>query len=128
MVKTDMKIYQEEIFGPVLSIIRVKSFEEGLKIINNHQFANGVSIFTKNGKFARDFSRKIEVGMVGINVPIPVPVAFHSFGGWKNSIFGDYHIYGQDGVNFYTKLKAVTSRWPDFKVGAQFVIPNKDSE
>tara|TARA_B100002019_G_C21036908_1_gene482474 strand:- start:88 stop:738 length:651 start_codon:yes stop_codon:yes gene_type:complete len=128
MVKTDMKIYQEEIFGPVLSIIRVKSFEEGLKIINNHQFANGVSIFTKNGKFARDFSRKIEVGMVGINVPIPVPVAFHSFGGWKNSIFGDYHIYGQDGVNFYTKLKAVTSRWPDFKVGAQFVIPSKDSE
>ena len=111
-VKTNMKIYNEEIFGPVLSVVRVKDFEEAIKIINNHEYGNGVSIFTRDGDAARSFSTRIKVGMVGINIPIPVPMAFHSFGGWKRSLFGDHHMHGMEGIRFYTKLKTITSRWP----------------
>ncbi|MAW01453.1 MAG: methylmalonate-semialdehyde dehydrogenase (CoA acylating) [Candidatus Pelagibacter sp.] len=111
-VKTSMKIYNEEIFGPVLSVVRVKDFEEAIKIINNHEYGNGVSIFTRDGDAARSFSTRIKVGMVGINIPIPVPMAFHSFGGWKRSLFGDHHMHGMEGIRFYTKLKTITSRWP----------------
>ena len=123
-VKTNMRIYQEEIFGPVLSVVREPDFNSAVKIINEHQFGNGVSIFTREGDAAREFTNKIEVGMVGINVPIPVPMAFHSFGGWKNSLFGDLHVHGPEGVRFYTKQKAVTSRWPTgIRSGAEYTMP-----
>jgi len=112
-VTSSMKIYKEEIFGPVLSIVRVKTYNEAVKLINNHEFGNGTAIFTNNGGVARNFARDIKVGMVGINVPIPVPVAFNSFGGWKNSLFGDYHMHGEEGVRFYTRLKTITTRWPN---------------
>ena len=108
-----MKIYREEIFGPVLSVVRVKNFEEALGLIHDHAFANGVALFTRDGDSAREFASRIQVGMVGINVPIPVPMAFHSFGGWKDSLFGDSHAYGPEGVHFYTRTKVVTTRWPD---------------
>ena len=111
-VKPDMKIYREEIFGPVLGVVRVNNFETALKMINEHEFGNGTSIFTRDGDTARDFVHRVQVGMVGVNVPIPVPMAFHSFGGWKRSLFGDHSIYGPEGVRFYTRLKTVTSRWP----------------
>lgn len=123
-VKPSMKIYQEEIFGPVLSVVRVKDFEEALSLIHGHSFANGVALFTRDGDSAREFASRIQVGMVGINVPIPVPMAFHSFGGWKDSLFGDHHIHGPEGVRFYTRYKAITQRWPQgIRSGAEFVMP-----
>jgi malonate-semialdehyde dehydrogenase (acetylating)/methylmalonate-semialdehyde dehydrogenase len=112
-LKPDMKVYQEEIFGPVLGVIRVATFDEAVALINEHQYGNGTAIFTRDGGAARQFQFEINVGMVGINVPIPVPVAYYSFGGWKSSIFGDSNIYGPAGVDFYTRTKTVTSRWPD---------------
>ena len=119
-----MQIYREEIFGPVLQILRVASYEDALQLINAHEYGNGTALFTRDGDAARDFVQRVQVGMVGINVPIPVPAAFHSFGGWKASLFGDHHVYGPEGVRFYTKLKAVTSRWPNsIRSGAQFVMP-----
>jgi malonate-semialdehyde dehydrogenase (acetylating) / methylmalonate-semialdehyde dehydrogenase len=122
-VQAHMRIYKEEIFGPVLCIVRAADYEEGLRLINEHEYGNGTAIFTRDGDAARDFVQRVQVGMVGVNVPIPVPAAFHSFGGWKNSLFGDLHVYGPDGVRFYTKLKAVTSRWPNsIRSGAQFVM------
>ena len=124
-VTAGMRTYQEEIFGPVLQIVRAASFEEALALPSQHQYGNGVAIFTRNGDAAREFADRVEVGMVGINVPIPVPVAYHSFGGWKRSGFGDLNQYGQDGVRFYTRTKTITQRWP--KGGAvtdqSFVIP-----
>ncbi len=112
-VKTDSKVYREEIFGPVLAIVRVDSYEEGLRLINEHQFGNGTAIFTRDGGTARQFEFDVEAGMVGINVPIPVPVGSFSFGGWKDSLFGDSHIYGPESIHFYTRSKVVTTRWPD---------------
>jgi malonate-semialdehyde dehydrogenase (acetylating)/methylmalonate-semialdehyde dehydrogenase len=123
-VTKDMTIYREEIFGPVLSVLRASTYDEAVQLINDHEFGNGTAIFTRDGDAARHFADKIEAGMVGINVPIPVPVAYHSFGGWKRSIFGDHAIYGPEGVRFYTRLKTVTSRWPDgIKSGAVFTFP-----
>ncbi|MDN0085345.1 CoA-acylating methylmalonate-semialdehyde dehydrogenase [Crenobacter sp. SG2305] len=121
-VGTDMTIYKEEIFGPVLSVVRVPDFEAAIELINSHQFANGTSLFTASGRAAREFVSRIQVGMVGINVPIPVPMAFHSFGGWKASLFGDHSIHGPEGVRFYTRLKTVTSRWPE-SLTAEFAMP-----
>ena len=112
-VKPNMSIYLEEIFGPVLSVIRVKSYDEALKLVNDHQYGNGTAIFTNDGGAARRFQNEVEVGMVGINVPIPVPMAYYSFGGWKNSLFGDSHAHGTEGVHFFTRGKVVTSRWLD---------------
>ena len=112
-VKTNMTIYTDEIFGPVLSVVRVKTYAEALKIVNDHPYGNGTAIFTNDGGAARRFQNEIEVGMVGVNVPIPVPVAYYSFGGWKNSLFGDSHAHGTEGVNFYTRGKVITSRWLD---------------
>ncbi|MFW2354413.1 CoA-acylating methylmalonate-semialdehyde dehydrogenase [Hydrogenophaga sp.] len=123
-VTTDMKIYKEEIFGPVLSCVRVPDFAQAVKIINDHEFGNGVSCFTRDGNVAREFARRIQVGMVGINVPIPVPMAWHGFGGWKKSLFGDMHAYGEEGVRFYTKQKSIMQRWPEsIGKGAEFVMP-----
>ncbi len=123
-VRADMRIYREEIFGPVLSIVRVPDYETALALINAHEYGNGTALFTRDGDAARDFVQRVQVGMVGVNVPIPVPAAFHSFGGWKASLFGDHHVYGPEGVRFYTRLKAVTSRWPtSIRAGAQFVMP-----
>jgi malonate-semialdehyde dehydrogenase (acetylating)/methylmalonate-semialdehyde dehydrogenase len=123
-VKADMKIYREEIFGPVLSCVRVPDFATAVQIINDHEFGNGVSCFTRDGNVAREFSRRIQVGMVGINVPIPVPMAWHGFGGWKRSLFGDMHAYGEEGVRFYTKQKSIMQRWPESTPkGAEFVMP-----
>jgi malonate-semialdehyde dehydrogenase (acetylating)/methylmalonate-semialdehyde dehydrogenase len=120
----DMRVYREEIFGPVLTMTRVRTFEESVRLVNNHEYGNGTAIFTRDGDAAREFSSTIEVGMVGINVPIPVPLAFHSFGGWKRSLFGDTSIYGMEGVRFYTRLKTVTSRWPTgIRAGAEFSMP-----
>ncbi|MGJ0204309.1 CoA-acylating methylmalonate-semialdehyde dehydrogenase [Leucobacter sp. gxy201] len=112
-VKTDSKVYLEEIFGPVLAIVRVDSYEEGVKLINEHQFGNGTALFTRDGATARQFEFEVEAGMVGINVPVPVPVGSFSFGGWKDSLFGDTHIYGPESINFYTRSKVVTTRWPN---------------
>jgi len=123
-VSTDMKIYREEIFGPVLCVVRVPDFASAIELINGNQFANGVSLFTSDGGIARAFSRQIEIGMVGINVPIPVPMAWHSFGGWKKSLFGDHHAYGEEGVRFYTRYKSIMQRWPDsIAKGAEFTMP-----
>jgi len=123
-VKKDMRIYKEEIFGPVLSVIRAKNFEEALLLVNEHEFGNGVAIFTRDGDSGRTFASKVQVGMVGINIPIPVPMAFHSFGGWKRSLFGDQHMHGPEGVRFYTKLKTITSRWPSgSRSDPEFVMP-----
>jgi malonate-semialdehyde dehydrogenase (acetylating)/methylmalonate-semialdehyde dehydrogenase len=119
-----MRIYKEEIFGPVLACVRVKDFAEAVQLINDHEFGNGVSCFTSDGGVAREFARRIQVGMVGINVPIPVPMAWHGFGGWKRSLFGDMHAYGEEGVRFYTKQKSVMQRWPDsIGKGAEFAMP-----
>ncbi len=112
-VKPGMACYDNEIFGPVLSVVRVHGYEDGVAMINANQFANGTAIFTRDGGAARQFQYDIQVGMVGINVPIPVPVSYYSFGGWKASLFGDTHMYGPEGINFYTRGKVVTSRWPD---------------
>ena len=123
-VKKDMRIYKEEIFGPVLSVVRAKDFDEATQLVNNHEFGNGTSIYTRDGDVGRTFANKIKVGMVGINIPIPVPVAFHSFGGWKRSLFGDQHMHGPEGVRFYTKLKTITSRWPSgVRSNPEFVMP-----
>jgi malonate-semialdehyde dehydrogenase (acetylating)/methylmalonate-semialdehyde dehydrogenase len=123
-VKPDMTIYKEEIFGPVLSIVRVPDFTAAVDLINAHEFGNGVSLFTRDGDSAREFSSQIQVGMIGINVPIPVPMAFHSFGGWKRSLFGDHYAYGPEGVRFYTHLKTITTRWPTgVRQGAEFTMP-----
>jgi malonate-semialdehyde dehydrogenase (acetylating)/methylmalonate-semialdehyde dehydrogenase len=123
-VKKDMRIYKEEIFGPVLSVVRAKNFEEALTLVNEHEFGNGVAIFTRDGDSARTFANKAQIGMVGINIPIPVPMAFHSFGGWKRSLFGDQHMHGPEGVRFYTKLKTITSRWPSgLRSDSEFVMP-----
>ncbi|KKB77834.1 methylmalonate-semialdehyde dehydrogenase [Devosia soli] len=124
-VEPEMKIYKEEIFGPVLSVVRRDSFKDAVDLIHGHEYANGTAIFTRDGDAAREFADKIEVGMVGINVPIPVPVAYHSFGGWKRSLFGDHSIYGPEGIHFYTRLKTVTTRWPaGIKGGAEFTFPS----
>jgi len=123
-VNSDMKIYKEEIFGPVLSIVRAKNYEDAIKLVNNHEFGNGTSIYTSDGEIARHFTSSIKVGMVGVNVPIPVPMAFHSFGGWKNSLFGASAMHGTEGINFFTKLKTVTSRWPkSIQSGPEFKMP-----
>ena len=123
-VKKDMRIYKEEIFGPVLSVVRAKDFNEALNLINDHEFGNGTSIYTRDGDVGRTFANQIKVGMVGINIPIPVPVAFHSFGGWKRSLFGDQHMHGPEGVRFYTKLKTITSRWPSgVRTDPEFIMP-----
>jgi malonate-semialdehyde dehydrogenase (acetylating)/methylmalonate-semialdehyde dehydrogenase len=119
-----MRIYKEEIFGPVLACVRVPDFAAALQLINDHEFGNGVALFTSDGGVAREFARRVQVGMVGINVPIPVPMAWHGFGGWKKSLFGDMHAYGEEGVRFYTKQKSVMQRWPDsIAKGAEFVMP-----
>jgi len=123
-INKDMRIYKEEIFGPVLSVVRVKNFNEAVQLINDHEFGNGTSIYTRDGDVGRTFANKIKVGMVGINIPIPVPVAYHSFGGWKRSLFGDQHMHGPEGVRFYTKLKTITSRWPSgVRSNPEFVMP-----
>jgi malonate-semialdehyde dehydrogenase (acetylating) / methylmalonate-semialdehyde dehydrogenase len=123
-VKPDMTIYKEEIFGPVLSCVRVRDAAEAVRLVNAHELANGVACYTRDGGVAREFARRIEVGMVGINVPIPVPMAWHGFGGWKNSLFGDMHAYGEEGVRFYTRQKSVMERWPtSAREGAEFAMP-----
>ena len=123
-VTPDMTIYKEEIFGPVLSVVRTAGYEEAVDLVNAHEYGNGTAIFTRDGDAARDFAHRAQIGMVGVNVPIPVPMAFHSFGGWKRSLFGDHHMHGPEGVRFYTKLKTVTSRWPTgLRSGADFVMP-----
>jgi malonate-semialdehyde dehydrogenase (acetylating) / methylmalonate-semialdehyde dehydrogenase len=123
-VTPQMRIYKEEIFGPVLSCVRVKDFTEAVQLVNDHEFGNGVACYTRDGHIAREFARRVQVGMVGINVPIPVPMAWHGFGGWKRSLFGDTHAYGEEGVRFYTKQKSVMQRWPESTAkGAEFVMP-----
>ena len=123
-VTSNMRIYQEEIFGPVLCIVRVADFDTALQLVNDHEYGNGTAIFTRDGDTARTYSSRVQVGMVGINVPIPVPMAFHSFGGWKRSLFGDVHMHGMEGVHFYTRLKTTTSRWPTgIRTGADFHMP-----
>lgn len=124
-VTANMRIYQEEIFGPVLSIVRTDNFEQALQLVNDHEFGNGTAIFTRDGEVAREFTNRVQAGMVGVNVAIPVPIAFHSFGGWKRSLFGDHHIYGMEGIRFYTRLKTTTSRWLSASkaAGAEFVMP-----
>ncbi|MBF6298667.1 CoA-acylating methylmalonate-semialdehyde dehydrogenase [Nocardia amamiensis] len=126
-VTADMRIYREEIFGPVLSVVRAKDYEEGLRLANEHEYGNGVAIFTRDGDTARDFAARVQVGMVGINVPIPVPIAYYTFGGWKRSGFGDLNQHGPDSIRFYTKTKTVTQRWPSgLKESNAFVIPTMD--
>ncbi len=123
-VTKEMTIYKEEIFGPVLSVVRAKTYEEALNLVNNHAFGNGTSIYTSDGEISRHFTTTCKIGMVGVNVPIPVPMAFHSFGGWKQSLFGDHSMHGTEGVKFFTKLKTVTSRWPNsIRSGPEFVMP-----
>jgi malonate-semialdehyde dehydrogenase (acetylating)/methylmalonate-semialdehyde dehydrogenase len=123
-VKPEMRIYREEIFGPVLGVVRVNNFETALQLINEHEYGNGTSLFTRDGDTARDFARRVQAGMVGINVPIPVPMAFHSFGGWKRSLFGDHAVHGPEGIRFYTRLKTVTARWPTgIRTGVDTTMP-----
>ena len=123
-VKPGMRIEKEEIFGPVLCVVRVQDLAAAIELINAHEFGNGVSVFTSDGNTAREFSRRIEVGMVGVNVPIPVPMAWHSFGGWKRSLFGDAHVYGEEGIRFYTRYKSIMQRWPEsIGKGAEFTMP-----
>ena len=123
-VQPAMRIYKEEIFGPVLSVVRAGDFEAALKLVNDHEYGNGVAIFTRDGDAAREFASRAKIGMIGVNVPIPVPLAFHSFGGWKRSLFGDMHMHGPEGVRFFTRLKTMTSRWPTgIRAGAEFVMP-----
>jgi malonate-semialdehyde dehydrogenase (acetylating)/methylmalonate-semialdehyde dehydrogenase len=123
-VRPQMRIYREEIFGPVLVVVRVRTLDEALELVDAHAFGNGTAIFTRSGAAAREFSARVQCGMVGVNVPIPVPMAFHSFGGWKRSLFGDHAIHGGEGVRFYTHLKTVTARWPDSPGAAEFVMPS----
>ena len=123
-VTTDMTIWKEEIFGPVLSVARAESYDAAVDMVSRHEYGNGVAVFTRDGDAARAFAHDIEVGMVGVNVPIPVPMAFHSFGGWKASLFGDHHMHGPEGVRFYTRLKTITTRWPTgMRADPEFVMP-----
>jgi malonate-semialdehyde dehydrogenase (acetylating) / methylmalonate-semialdehyde dehydrogenase len=123
-VQPTMRVYREEIFGPVLVVLRVPDLDGALRLVNEHELGNGTAIFTSDGDAARKFCHSVQVGMVGVNVPIPVPMAFHSFGGWKRSLFGDLHVHGPDGVRFYTRMKTVTSRWPTgIRGGSEFVMP-----
>jgi malonate-semialdehyde dehydrogenase (acetylating) / methylmalonate-semialdehyde dehydrogenase len=123
-VRPEMRIYKEEIFGPVLSVVRAPDFEAAARLVDEHEYGNGVAIFTRDGDAAREFANRVQIGMVGINVPIPVPMAFHSFGGWKRSLFGDMAVYGSEGVRFYTRLKTMTARWPaGIRSGAEYVMP-----
>ncbi|MFQ5775619.1 MAG: CoA-acylating methylmalonate-semialdehyde dehydrogenase [Kiloniellaceae bacterium] len=123
-VTPEMTIYKDEIFGPVLSVVRARDYDSALDMVNRHEYGNGTAIFTRDGDSARHFANRINIGMVGVNVPIPVPVAYHSFGGWKRSLFGDHHMHGPEGVRFYTKLKTVTARWPTgIRAGAEYTIP-----
>ena len=123
-VKKDMAIYKEEIFGPVLSVVRQPTFDDALQMVNDHEFGNGTTVYTRDGDTARAFTNQCKIGMVGVNVPIPVPMAFHSFGGWKRSLFGDHAMHGMDGIRFFTRLKTITSRWPTgIRKGAEFIIP-----
>ena len=123
-VTTGMRIYKEEIFGPVLCVVRVPDFSTALDMVNAHEYGNGAAVFTRDGDTARAFGSQVQAGMVGINIPIPVPMAYHSFGGWKRSLFGDVHMHGTEGINFYTKLKTITSRWPTgIRSGAEFSMP-----
>ena len=122
-VKPGMKIYLDEIFGPVLSVVRVNSMPEAMDLIDGHEYGNGACIFTRDGETARYFGDHVNTGMVGINVPLPVPAASHSFGGWKRSLFGDLFAYGPDGIRFYTRRKTITQRWPSGREGAQFAFP-----
>ena len=123
-VTKDMRIYKEEIFGPVLTVVRANDYEEALSLANDHEFGNGVAVFTRDGDTARDFCSRVQVGMVGVNVPIPVPLAYYTFGGWKRSGFGDLNQHGPDSIKFYTRTKTVTTRWPSgIREGAEFVIP-----
>ena len=123
-VTNNMKIYKEEIFGPVLCVVRTNDYEEALNLVNNHAFGNGTSIYTSDGETSRHFTTNCKIGMVGVNVPIPVPMAFHSFGGWKQSLFGDHSMHGSEGVKFFTRLKTITSRWPNsIKKGPEFILP-----
>jgi malonate-semialdehyde dehydrogenase (acetylating) / methylmalonate-semialdehyde dehydrogenase len=122
-VRPHMRIYRDEIFGPVLVIVRVPDLEAAIRLVNAHAYANGAAIFTRSGRAAQTFTSAVEVGMVGVNVSLPVPVAFHSFGGWRSSLFGDHHMYGREGVRFYTRLKAVTQRWPRTTNGAELALP-----
>ena len=124
-VEPEMSVYTDEIFGPVLVVVRAGTFEEAVALVNSNPYANGVAVFTRDGGAARSFQSEIEVGMVGVNVPIPVPVAFHSFGGWKNSLYGDLHVYGEDGIRFYTRSKVITERWPDApSTGVSLTFPH----
>ena len=119
--KPDFRLLQEEIFGPVLSVVRVPDYEQALELVNGHEYGNGAAIFTRDGDAARDFTTRCRIGMVGVNVPIPVPTAYHSFGGWKRSLFGDHHMHGPEGVRFFTRMKTITSRWPSgIRKGAAF--------
>ena len=123
-VTPDMTIYREEIFGPVLSVVRTRDYESAAELVDAHELGNGAAIFTRDGDAARDFANRVKIGMVGVNVPIPVPMAFHSFGGWKHSMFGDHHMHGMEGVRFYSRYKVVTARWPTgIRAGADFVMP-----
>jgi len=123
-VTPQMTIYREEIFGPVLCCVRVRDFAEAVSFVNQNEFGNGVACYTRDGNAAREFARRIEVGMVGVNVPIPVPMAWHGFGGWKSSLFGDMNVYGEEGIRFYTKQKSVMQRWPQGPAkGAEFIMP-----
>ena len=126
-VEPAMRIYREEIFGPVLCVVRAANLAAAVELVNAHEYGNGVACYTSDGSVAREFARRIKAGMVGINVPIPVPLAFHSFGGWKRSLFGDHHIYGEEGVRFYTRYKSVMQRWPDASgKGPEFAMPTHD--
>jgi malonate-semialdehyde dehydrogenase (acetylating)/methylmalonate-semialdehyde dehydrogenase len=123
-VKPEMRIYKEEIFGPVLSVVRSPDFDTATRLVSEHEYGNGAAIFTRDGDAAREFASRVQIGMIGINVPIPVPMAFHSFGGWKRSLFGDMAVYGPEGVRFYTRLKTTTARWPTgIRAGAEYVMP-----
>ena len=122
-VSTEMDVYTQEIFGPVLSVVRADDVDEAIALINANPYGNGTAIFTSSGESARRFQRGVNVGMIGINVPVPVPMAYHSFGGWKNSLFGEHHVHGPDGVRFYTRAKVVTQRWPELERDASFDMP-----
>ena len=122
-VKPEMKIYKEEIFGPVLSMVTTETYEEALNLVNDHELGNGAAVFTKSGNIAKHFTENAKIGMIGVNVPIPVPVAYHSFGGWKRSLFGDHSMHGPEGIRFYTKLKTATVTWVEDNAGPEFTIP-----
>jgi len=126
-VTPEMTIYNEEIFGPVLVVVRAETFDEAVQLVNDHEYGNGTAIFTLDGDAARTFANRVKIGMVGVNVPIPVPLAFHSFGGWKRSLFGDYHMHGPEGARFFTRLKTITARWPtSIREGVEMSFPTME--